>query len=71
MEDSLVPLVNDPLVTSQAGRRAEGAATNATGELLTVGKTHRRDTGEIRQELGIKCGAQPTRNQRVTRTRIK
>lgn len=44
MEDSLVALVNDPLMASQAGRRAEGAAANTTGELLTGGETHRQDT---------------------------
>lgn len=63
MEDSLVPLVNDPLMTSQAGRCAEGAAANTTGELLTVGK-HTGKHREIRQKgLCIKSGALPKGNQ--------
>lgn len=36
MEDSLVALVNDALVAPQAGRRAEGAATDPTGELQST-----------------------------------
>lgn len=60
MEDSLVSLVNDPLVTSQTGRRAEGAAANTTGELFDSWQRTQAGHGEIRQELGIKCGTAPT-----------
>lgn len=49
MEDSLVPLVNDPLVTSQAGRRAEGAAANTTGELFDSWQNTQAEHGEIRK----------------------
>lgn len=40
MEDSLVALMNDPLMTPQAGRRAERASTNTTGELWSWQQTH-------------------------------
>lgn len=39
MEDSLVALMNDTLVTSQAGRCAERSSTNTTRELRTQAHT--------------------------------
>lgn len=49
MEDSLVALMNNTLVTSQARRRTEGASTNATRELWSWQHAH----GE-RQKLDVK-----------------